>query len=445
MALHELTATEALAGMRAGAISPVDLVEALLERIAARDPTIQAWVCLDAEGARAAGRAAEQAWRGGNPGPLCGVPIGIKDIIHARGLPTGANFAPFRDRQPGFDATCVARLRAAGAIILGKVETTQFAGRDPSRTRNPWDLARTASGSSSGSAAAVAERMVPIALGTQTGGSVIRPAAYLGVVGFTPTYGRISRHGLLPRAFSFDTIGVMGRCVDDAALVASAMAGPDRRDPTTLLRRRPTWPPSPEGAAPRLVVVEDFLDRSAPEAATHCAAAVERLAGAGARVRRARLPVALDVLVAIHTVILLVEAAASQAELLPRYREHYAPGLRAQLEVGAAIPGAMYVRTQRLRRRVRSRLMVLLRGADALALPAVPDVAPDRSTIGPNFCQAPWTVLGWPAITLPSGLSREGLPLGLQLVGAPFGEAALLAAARWAERRLAPMPAPPCS
>ena len=442
MQLHDLTATEALVRMRAGTLSPVALVEALLERIAAREPTVQAWVRLDREGALASARAAERAWREGNAGPLCGIPIGVKDIIFTAGLPTGANFAPFREFQSGFDATCIARLRAAGAIILGKVETTQFAGRDPSRTRNPGSLARAASGSPSGRAAVVAERMAPVALGTQTGGSVIRPAAYLGVVGFTPTYGRISRHGLFPRAFSFDTIGVMSRNVADAALLYGAMAGPDRHDASTQRLGRPRVALPGDGPPPRLVLLEDFLARATPSQASHVAATLERLAGAGARGRRARLPVAIDLLVAIHTIILLVEAAASQAELLPRYREHYTPGLRAQLEVGAAIPGAVYVRTQRLRRRVRARLAPLFRGADALVLPATPDVAPDRSTIGPNFCQAPWTVLGWPSATIPSGLSDDRLPIGLQLVGAPFREASLLSAARWAERHLAPLPPP---
>ncbi|MBI2322045.1 MAG: amidase [Chloroflexi bacterium] len=429
--------------MRAGTLSPVALVEALLARIAAREPHLQAWVCVDRDGALAEARAAERTWREGRAGPLCGLPVGVKDVIIARGLPTAGGFAPFRDFQPDFDATCVARLRAAGALVLGKVATTQFAGRDPTPTRNPWHAERTASGSSAGSAVAVAARMVPVALGTQTGGSVIRPAGYMGVVGFTPTAGRISRHGLLPRAFSFDTVGVMSRCVADAALLYPVMAGPDRHDATTLFRRRPPPVVLAEPPAPRLVLLEDFLDRAAPAVAAHLAATVGRLAAAGAVVRRARLPVALDVLIAIHTVILLVEAAASQAQLYPRYQEHYAPGLRAQIEIGAALPGLVYVQAQRLRRRVRARMARLVRGIDALVLPATSDLAPDRSTIGNNLCQAPWTVLGWPAATVPSGLSAEGLPFGLQLVGAPFREGRLLSIAQWVERRVPPMPAPP--
>jgi aspartyl-tRNA(Asn)/glutamyl-tRNA(Gln) amidotransferase subunit A len=441
-ALHELTATQALRLMRAGELSPVTLVEALLERIALHDARLRAWVCVDRDGALTAARSAERAWRDGTAASLCGIPIGVKDLIFTRGLPTGANFPPFHDRDPGADATCIARLRSAGAIVLGKVETTQFAGRAPSRARNPWNLERTASGSSSGSAVAVAARMVPLSVGTQTGGSIIRPAAYLGVVGLSPTYDRISRDGLLPRSFSFDTVGAMGRSVEDVELMFSVMAGPDPRDTTTLLA--PQQRPSHSGSdrAPRLVVIEDFLQRVAPGTSAHFTATIERFAARGARVRQARLPVALDVLLAIHTVILFVEAATYQSELLPHYREHYMPGLRAQLEIGNAIPAHAYLKAQRFRRRLRARFETLLHDVDALALPSMPDGAPDRSTIGPHFCQVPWTVMGWPSITLPSGLSSEGLPLGVQLVGAPFAEPSLLSAARWAERQLERMPAP---
>ena len=440
--LHELTATQALARMRAGRLSPVTLVEALLGSIAAQDPVLKAWVALDRAGSLDAARAAERAWREGTAGPLCGIPLSVKDLLFTRGLPTSGNFEPFRNRDPGVDATCIARLRAAGAIVLGKVQTTQFAGRDPSPTCNPWNLSRTASGSSSGSAVSVAARMVPVSIATQTGGSIIRPAAYLGVVGFSPTYGRVSRSGLLPRSFSFDTVGTISRSVDDTELLFYVMAGPDPRDPSTLLQRPPRRSRAAPKGALRLRLVEDFLGRVTPDTSARFSAAIDRLAGRGARVQRARLPVALDVLLAIHTTILLSEAAASQSLLLPRHREHYAPGLLAQLDLGNAIPARAYMQAQRLRRRVRARLTTLFRGVDALVLPSMPDGAPDRSTIGLHFCQVPWTIMGWPSVTLPIGLNGEGLPLGVQLVGAPFAEASLFNAARWVESRLDPMPVP---
>jgi aspartyl-tRNA(Asn)/glutamyl-tRNA(Gln) amidotransferase subunit A len=440
--LHELTATDALRLMRAGHLSPVALVEALLDRIARLEPLLQAWVALDRTGSLDAARMAERALKEGTGGPLCGIPLAVKDLLLTRGLPTGANFEPFRNRDPGVDATCIAKLRAAGAIVLGKVTTTQFAGRDPSHTRNPWNLARTASGSSSGSAVSVAARMVPVSIATQTGGSIIRPAAYLGVVGFSPTYGRVSRAGLLARSFSFDTIGAMGRSVDDVELLFGAMAGPDAGDTSTLLQRQFTRTQDVPRQPPRVRVIEDLLGTVAPDTATRFEATIERLAARGARVERARLPIALDVLVAIHTTILLSEAAASQSTLLPRHREHYAPGLRAQLDLGNAIPAAAYIQAQRLRRRARMRFAALLEGIDALVLPSVPAGAPDRTTIGPLFCQVPWTIMGWPSITLPSGLGSEALPLGVQLVAAPLAEDTLFGAARWVEAELEPMPAP---
>lgn len=439
---HELTATQALRLMRAGELSPVELVEALLERIAARDPVLQAWVRVDRDGAIESARAAERAWRDGTAGPLCGIPLGVKDLIFTKGLPTGANFAPFRDRDPGVDAACIARLRAAGAIVLGKVETTQFAGRDPSRAHNPWDLTRTASGSSSGSAVAVADRMVPVSIATQTGGSIIRPAAYLGIVGLSPTHGRVSRDGLLPRSFSFDTVGAMARSVEDLQLLLGVMAGPGQRDPSTLVPGQTELASSALDCAPRLLVVEDFLQRVAPGTAAHFTATTEELSKRGANLKRARLPVSLDLLLAIHTIILFVEAGTYHSAMLPRYREHYAAGLRAQLEMGQAIPAHAYLHAQRVRRRVRTRFESLLDGVDAIIVPSNPDGAPDRSTIGPHFCQVPWTLMGWPAITLPSGLSKEGLPLGIQLVGAPFAETVLFSVARWAESQIEPLPAP---
>ncbi len=440
--LSDLTATEALGRMRAGTLSPVDYLDALLDRIDDREPTIRTWVCLDREGAREAARSAERAYADGSAGPLCGIPVGVKDLILTERLPTAGNFVPMRAFNPGRDAACIARLRTAGAIILGKVETTQFAGRDPSQTRNPWHPERTASGSSSGSAVAVADRMVPVALGTQTGGSVIRPAAYVGVVGFTPTFGRVSRRGLLPRAYSFDMIGVMGRSVADAALFGTAISGPDPRDRTAVGRNGFALPVVPADRPPRLLLCEDFLEVSSADIARSVSSAVDRLARAGAEIHPTRLPVPLELLISLHTAILITEAAATQTSNMARHREHFAPGLLSQLDIGSAVPATVYVHAQRLRHRIRLRFEALLKGADGFVLPSTSEVAPNRSTIGPRLCQTPWTILGWPCFTVPAGLGDEGLPVGLQLVGEPLGETRLIEVADWVERRLDPMPAP---
>jgi aspartyl-tRNA(Asn)/glutamyl-tRNA(Gln) amidotransferase subunit A len=440
--LHDLTATEALVRMRARTLSPVDYLESLLARIDAREPTIQAWVCMDRDVARRSAENAAKAYASGTAGPLSGIPIGIKDLILTEHLPTAGNFVPMREFNPGYDATCIERLRKAGAIILGKVETTQFAGRDITRTHNPWDLTRTASGSSSGSAVAVADRMVPITLGTQTGGSVIRPAGYMGVVGFTPTFGRISRFGLIPRSYSFDMIGVMGRSVADAALSAAAMTGPDQRDRATLKRTPFKLPDQGSEQPPRLLLFEDFFDISSDDINRHVILAVERLEAAGAKIRRARLPVPLDLMISLHTVILITEASSTQASNLLNHRKSFASGLLSQLDIGSAIPATAYIHTQRLRHRIRHQFETLLKGFDGFILPSTSEVAPDRSTIGPRLCQTPWTILGWPVFTVPAGLGDEGLPIGVQLVGAPFKESNLINVADWVERHLDPMPVP---
>jgi amidase len=247
---------------------------------------------------------------------------------------------------------------------------------------------------------------------------------------------------MFPRSFSFDMIGVMGRCVADTGLVAAAMSGPDSKDRSTQKRRAMKLSTADARPAPKLLLIEDFLDISSADVSNRVSATVERLAAAGAKVRRARLPVPIELLIALHTTILITEAATTQANLVTRHRADYAPGLLAQLDIGAAIPASTYIHAQRLRLSIRRKFEALLRGVDGFVLPSTSEVAPDRSTIGPRLCQTPWTILGWPCISLPTGIGAEGLPIGVQLVGAPFKEAKLLAMAAWAEQVLGPMPAP---
>src|SRR5213593_5001740 len=223
--LARLGARKAAEGVRAGRVSPIDLVEACLARIRGLDDRLTAWSFVDADGARATARERQREARAGRLcGPLHGVPVGVKDIFDVAGMPTTGGARPFAHTRPSADAAAVARIRAAGAIVLGKTVTTEFAYRDPAPTRNPWNRARTPGGSSAGSAAAVAARMAPLALGSQTVGSVLRPAAYCGVVGFKPTHGLVSTAGVIPLAWSLDHVGVFTRGVADAALVFSVLA-----------------------------------------------------------------------------------------------------------------------------------------------------------------------------------------------------------------------------
>ena len=238
---RDLTIAQASQAIAGGKLSPPELMESLLEQIRELEPSLKAWVTLDEEAALRSARDAEAEISSGGPRtPLHGIPIGVKDIYYTKGVLTTAGAPQYRDFIPGYDATSVAKLKDAGAIILGKAVTTQFADGDPSPTFNPWHREHTPGGSSSGSAVAVAARMCPAALGSQTGGSTLRPAIYNGVVGLKPTYGRISRYGVVPFAWSLDTVGIIARTVNDTALLLQAMAGHDcqRRQLIPRTRRR---------------------------------------------------------------------------------------------------------------------------------------------------------------------------------------------------------------
>ncbi len=442
---YDLTVYEAAGEIAARTLSPLELTRSLLERYSEVEPVVQAWQTLDPDRALEAARASERQLGTLEPRSLEGVPFGIKDIILTRGLRTTANFPPFNDYVPDYDAEAVARLRLEGATVMGKTVTTQFAFADPPKTRNPWNRNRTPGGSSSGSAAAVAARMVPAALGTQTTGSVLRPAAYCGVVGFKPTFGRISRHGIFPLGWSLDHVGVICRSVEDAALIYDALAGFDDRDPGSADRDDPPVfdhvMERPD--APTLGIVRDFLDRADPDVRAHVERVAAMLERAGAQIREVRLPESMDTMIAVQALTQQIEATTVHGHLIHEQPDGYAPVLRAYLQAGALAPAGAYLHAQRLRRRFREKMWDIVDHTDALLTPTATDTAPDPSTTGNRTMQALWSLLGLPAITLPSGLSGEGLPLAVQLAAAPFQETRLLSAARWVQSLLDPMPAPP--
>ncbi len=435
--VHELTVTQAAALVRQRQLSPVELVEALLARASALEPALRVWVTLDAEGALKAARELE---RHGPRGPLHGIPIAIKDIYYTRGLRTTACSPIYADFVPEYDATTVALLRKAGAIIMGKTVTTQFACGDPPPTRNPWNAAHTPGGSSSGSAVGVAARIFPAALGSQTAGSVVRPASYNGVVGLKPTFGRISRHGVIPVAWSLDTMGTFTRTVEDAALLLNVLAGHDPNDASTSASPVPDYTKALASLdrPPRIGLLRQFFyDRADAETRQRTDAVVERLGRQGARVEEIRVPSDFDTLLAAHRIIMTVEAAAVHQASFSARPDDYAPNVRGVVEAGMLTPAVAYVQAQRLRRRFRLEMERAIQPFDVLLTPTTPTPAPrDLSTTGDPVFQTPWTACGFPAITLPTGLSASGLPLGLQLVAAPFAEERLLAAARWCEEAL---------
>ncbi len=443
--LHHLTLTQALSAMTSGEFSPVTLVSALLQRIETTDHNINAWETVDREGALQAARASEARFASRAVRPLEGLPLGVKDIFLTEGVRTQAGFAPFSNFIPDHDAEAVAKLRAAGAIILGKTVTTQFAFMDPPITANPWKEGHTPGGSSSGSAAAVAARMVPAALGTQTSGSVLRPAAFCGVIGYKPSFGLISRRGIFPDSWSLDHVGVITRSVEDTALLANTLFGHDPQDPASLRYQGDDLAAflTKESAPPRIGILSAFLARAKDDVAASTRATIERLARAGAQAEDVDLPVELDLVMAVHRIIMQTEMASIHTQMHTRSAEDYAPLLRAYVEVGQLIPGTSYVHAQRLRRRIRQALTSLSQRYDVLLLPTVSSTAPDTSTTGDPSFQGFWTLVGFPSISVPSGLSKEGLPYATQLVAAPFQDARLLATARWCHGILGDLPAPP--
>lgn len=436
-ALHSLGVSAAADLMRRGELSPVDYTAALLARIDAYEPDLQAWVTVDREGAMAAARQREQELAGGStPGILYGVPLGLKDIFYTAGLRTTACSRIYADFVPEYDATCVARLKAAGAVILGKAVTTEFATSDPSPTRNPWNSEHTPGGSSSGSSVAVAVGMCPGALGSQTGGSTCRPAAYNGIVGLKPTYGRISCHGVVPVSWSLDTVGILTRQVNDAALLLQAMAGYDAQDPGSAKGLVPDYQREMNQFAgpPRLGLLNKgyFFERATAEVRQHTEAAAERLARAGAVIEELELPASFATALGDQRVVMNVECAAFHQDWFRERAAEYGPRLRANIEQGLEVSGISYGQAQQRRRQLRQEMTALARGVDGLLTPATPAPAPrDLNTTGDAAFQAPWTSAGLPTVVIPSGLAADGLPLGIQLAAEPFAEGRLLGVAAW--------------
>lgn len=428
--LARLGAREAARRIRGGALSPVDLVEDCLARIRAIDDQVKAWVTIDEAAVRAQAREREQEAKSGRRlGPLHGVPVGVKDIIDVAGLPTTAGARPWAHRKPDTDATVVARLRMAGAIVLGKTATTEFAYRDSAPTRNPWNLGHTPGGSSSGSGASIGARMVPLALGTQTVGSVLRPAAYCGAVGLKATHGLVPADGVTPLAWSLDHVGLFARSVADAALALGVMVGKSFE--------------SVPARAPRLGLVPELLARCQAEMAAHIQQVADRLGQAGASVVEIKLPLSFEDLHDAGLAILVVEAAAYHEASYKAHAAEYGKEMRALIEQGLAQPAAKYVRANRARLGFRSDMLTVLAEVGTLLVPTTPAPAPaGLGWTGDASMCAPWSYAGVPAITLPSGLSTAGLPLAVQVVTGAGQEGALLDVAQWCEDAIAFTAAP---
>ena len=419
MTPNRLTASEAAAAIAAGTLSSEDLVRDCLRRIGERESEIRAWAFIDTAGAIAAARNADTAkLLGAGPfGPLHGMPIGVKDIINTADMPTQHNSVIYRGNQPGSDAAVVMLLRAAGAVVIGKTETIEFAahGRLPV-TRNPHDPSRTPGGSSSGSAAAVGDFMVPLTLGTQTGGSVIRPGAFCGVFGFKPTYGTVSAEGIKLFSLTLDTVGWYGRSVADIALVASVLEISDEAAPPRALSQL------------RIGICHTpYWERAEPEMRAAIETAAQRLRDAGAKVENAELDSDFDTINDLKETIMRAEGRFAFLNLQRAYPEKISPGITKRMN---RIPNRDLLRALDRAAELRVRFDALAARYDAILTPAANGPAPlGLAYAGDPIFNGLWTLLHAPCLTMPARVNAGAMPLGLQLVGQRYGDTRLLAAA----------------
>jgi Asp-tRNA(Asn)/Glu-tRNA(Gln) amidotransferase A subunit family amidase len=436
-----LTASEAARRIREGLLTSEELVQSCLEQIRAFEPKVQAWQFLDEPHALAQARALDERKRNGEPlGPLHGVPVGVKDIIDTADMPTENGTVLHKGRTPRDDAGVVTQLRAAGAVILGKTVTTECAYFNPGKTRNPHNPEHTPGGSSSGSAAAVASSMVPLALGSQTAGSVIRPAAFCGVYGFKPTHGLIPRHGILQLSRTLDHVGVFARSVDDVALLLEQLQGYDERDPDTRPRARiPFGEVSRE--EPPLQPMFAFIktphwERADADMKEAYAELQEAL---GAQIEEVELFPSASEGWDWQRTIMEAEMSSNLEALWIAGKDKLSERLRSLMERGRETRVIDYQRTlRRIAPTIESFDELFRERYDAILTPPALGTAPRGlgATGDPAFCVL-WTLLGMPAITLPLMQGANGLPLGIQLVGRRNYDARLLRTARWLEKKVA--------
>ena len=413
----DFTAKEAARHLREGRLTPEALREACLARAAQHEPRLHVYAHFDPE----------VITKKPMPGPLSGLPLGVKDVFDTADMPSAYGSPIWRGHRPRADAAAIAWARAAGLVVMGKTVTTEFAYRHPGPTANPHDPARTPGGSSSGSAAGVAAGYFPFALGTQTAGSVIRPAAYCGVVGFKPSFGTINRAGLKPLSESLDTIGVFARSVGDCALLAGTLGGRALGDPDRKPER-----------APRIGLCRSLSwSQAAPETAALLAEAATRLARAGASIEERELPEPFTALAEAHPVVMNAEAARALAWELFTHPTQLSRALTERLTAGmAAAPESLFAARATMRK-LRAAFPAAVEGLDILLTPAAPGEAPR----GLDFTGDPafnylWTSLHLPCVTVPAGKGPNGMPLGLQIVGRFDDDAATLGWAEWVRQAM---------
>ena len=421
---YQYTIRESSEKFRDGSLTPSELAESLLDRIDTLEPVLEAWVTVDSESVLSQAKAADMKLHEGKT-DLHGIPVGVKDIFYTKGTKTTMGSPIYMDYVPTEDADVVKRVHEAGGITLGKTETTEFAVHDPAPTRNPWNTDHTPGGSSSGSAAAVASGLCQVAFGSQTGGSVIRPASYCGVVGVKPTYDLLSRKNVFPLSWSLDHVGYMTRTVEDAQIMLNALTGEKK-----AYAERDT--------PPRVGILSGYFKENATESVwMGFENAIGKLWGEGAESVVAQLPKSFGLVHDVHRVIMSVETAAAHEDIFKTRREDYREYLRGFISSGLLVPATSYLRAQRIRDEIIQDMVKLISEFDCVVCPSSVDTAPKglEWTGSPAF-NAPWSLTGLPSVTVPSGLAENRMPLGLQLIGNPYSEWELLEIAGWCEKAL---------
>lgn len=423
------TAAGMIEAMQAGLTTSVQIVETCLSRIDDRESELHAWVSVDREGALATAAECDRERAAGTIcGSLHGVPIGIKDIVDVAGMVTGAGSPRMSmGRAADRDAELVALLRDAGAVILGKTVTTQFACFDPPPTRNPWNLAHTPGGSSSGSAAAVAAGMCPVAIGSQTGGSITRPASFCGVFGCKPTFDTVSVDGVVPIAQSLDHPGPIARSVEDLAIVLTVLQNAENSEAVVSQQ---------EITPPRIGRLRGFHEELVdPELKASVNRALDTLMTAGCLVYDIDVPAGFDELTDNHRLIMSAGAAAWHRERFAEHRDDYGPCIASLIVEGLAASATDYIKAIEHQSIMSERMNALFGdGLDALLTPATIGPAPDASSTGNPAMNAPWSYTGLPTVSLPIALSTDGLPLAIQLAGRLHGDVELLRVSIFCER-----------
>jgi len=421
--LHRLSATAAATALAKREITAEALASALLDRVAARESVVRAWAHLEPDRVLAAARALDA---GPMRGLLHGLPVGIKDIIDTADQPTGYGSAIYAGHRPAWDAACVGAIHAAGGIVMGKTVTSELATSYRGKTANPHDPAHTPGGSSSGSAAAVADCMLPFALGTQTGGSTVRPSSFCGVVGYKPSFGLVNRQGVKPVSESLDTVGIIARTVPDAALLAAGITGRE------ALARVEHDPPT------RIGVWRTFeWAQAAPETVAALDEAARRLAQAGVAVEPVEMGAAFATLSADHKATQGFEMARALGHELRHHRVRLSASLVQGIEEGMCVSPDEYDTSRMRVIRLRALIDAVFDRYDVLLAPSAPGEAPRglEETGSPVFNRG-WTLLGVPCVTVPAFTGPHALPVGVQVVGRYWRDAAMLGRARWIHRTL---------